>query len=64
MRAAYQLQQVILSLFAYPLPQMLTVGEMQHRLNEFGEITDEEFRSRLENYVNRFVEFCAKLAEG
>jgi len=63
-RAAYQLQQVILSLFAYPLPKMLTVGEMQHRLNEFGEITDEEFRSRLESYVNDYIEFCTKLAVG
>jgi NAD(P)H-dependent FMN reductase len=63
-RAAYQLQQVILSLFAYPLPQMLTVGEMQHRFNELGEITDEEFRSRFESYVDRFIEFCVKLTEG
>jgi NAD(P)H-dependent FMN reductase len=63
MRAAYQLQQVILSLFAYPQPQMLTVGEMQDRFDETGEITDEEFRPRFESYVNQFVEFCAKLSK-
>lgn len=61
-RAAYQLQQVILSLFAYPQPQMLTVGEMQHRFSETGEIIDEEFRPRFESYVNKFVEFCARLS--
>ena len=63
-RAAYQLQQVILSLFAYPLPQMLTVGEMQHRFDEMGEIIDEEFKPHFESYVNKFVEFCAKLTSG
>jgi NAD(P)H-dependent FMN reductase len=61
-RAAYQLQQVILSLFAYPQPQMLTVGEMQHRFDETGEITDQEFRPRIESYVNHFIAFCAKLS--
>jgi NAD(P)H-dependent FMN reductase len=63
MRAAYQLQQVILSLFAYPQPQMLTVGEMQDRFDESGEITNEEFKPRFESYVNQFVEFCAKLSD-
>ena len=63
MRAAYQLQQVILSLFAYPQPQMLTVGKMQDRFDEAGEITDQEFKPHFESYVNRFVEFCAKLSK-
>jgi NAD(P)H-dependent FMN reductase len=61
-RAAYQLQQVILSLFAYPQPQMLTVGEMQDRFDETGEITDQEFQPRFENYVKQFIEFCTKLS--
>lgn len=61
-RAAYQLQQVILSIFAYPMPQMLTVGEMQNRLDEMGEITDEDFRSYFETFVNKFIEFCTKIS--
>ena len=60
-RAAYQLQQVILSLFAYPQPQMLTVGEMQHRFDETGEIIDEDFRPHFESYVNKFIQFCTDL---
>ena len=63
-RAAYQLQQVILSLFAYPQPQMLTVGDMQHRFDEMGKIIDEEFRPHFESYVYKFIEFCAKLSKG
>jgi NAD(P)H-dependent FMN reductase len=61
-RAAYQLQQIILSLFAYPQPQMLTVGEMQQRFDETGEIIDEEFRPYFESYVNKFIQFCTDLS--
>jgi NAD(P)H-dependent FMN reductase len=61
-RAAYQLQQVVLSLFAYPQPQMLTVGEMQHRFDETGEIIDDAFRPHFEGYVNKFIQFCGQLA--
>ena len=39
----------------YPQPQMLTVGEMQHRFDETGEITDEEFRPHLESYIKKFL---------
>jgi NAD(P)H-dependent FMN reductase len=63
-RAAYQLQQVILSLFAYPLPHMLTVGEMQHKFDEMGEIADEAFKHHFESYVNKFIQFCTRLSEG
>ena len=64
MRAAYQVQQVILSLYAYPQPQMLTVGNMQQRFDEKGEITDEEFRPHFETYVTHFIEFCVKISQG
>lgn len=61
-RAAYQLQQVILSISAYPHPQMLTVGRMQTRFDESGELADKSFGERFEKYVEAFVEFCEKLA--
>lgn len=61
-RAAYQLQQVILSLSAYPQPQMLTVGEMQHKFDETGEIVDEAYRSHFEGYVSKFIQFCTRLS--
>ena len=62
-RAAYQLQQVILSLFAYPMPQMLTVENMQDRFDETGEITDDEFKPRFERYVTTFLDFCAAFSK-
>jgi NAD(P)H-dependent FMN reductase len=63
-RAAYQLQQVVLSLFAYPLPQMLTVGRMQNRLDEKGVVIDGDFKTQLESYISSFLEFCAMFSDG
>jgi NAD(P)H-dependent FMN reductase len=61
-RAAYQLQQVILSLFAFPLPRMLTVGEMQDKFNAEGELIDEDFRDSFEGFVNKFINFTATIS--
>jgi NAD(P)H-dependent FMN reductase len=60
-RAAYQVQQVILSLFAYPQPRMLTVGEMQDKFDENGELIDEDFRDRFEGFVDKFIAFTTKI---
>lgn len=62
-RAAYQLQQVILSLFAYPQPHMLTVGEMQKKFDETGELIDDGFKERFEGFVDKFLEFTKKIAD-
>lgn len=62
-RAAYQVQQVILSLFAYPQPHMLTVGEMQDKFDERGDLIEEDFRDRFEGFVDRFIAFTAKISD-
>jgi len=61
-RAAYLLQQVILSVSAYPQPHMLTIGGMQKKINEKGEIIDADFQIRFESFVNKFIEFSSKLS--
>jgi NAD(P)H-dependent FMN reductase len=61
-RAAYQLQQVILSLFAYPQPEMLMVAEMQNKFDELGTHQDTEYQTQFESYVKKFLEFCSKLS--
>jgi NAD(P)H-dependent FMN reductase len=61
-RAAYQVQQVILSLFAYPQPQMLTVGEMGDKFDERGDLIDEDFRDRFEGFVDKFIAFSSKFS--
>jgi NAD(P)H-dependent FMN reductase len=61
-RAAYQLQQVILSLFAYPQPQMLMVAEMQKKFSDSGEIIDADYKTQFENFVDKFIAFSAKIS--
>jgi NAD(P)H-dependent FMN reductase len=61
-RAAYQLQQVILSLFAYPQPQMLLVGEMKKKFDQTGALIDPEFQSSFESFIDSFLTFTQKLS--
>lgn len=61
-RAVHQLQHVILSLGAYPQPQTLMVGEMKKKFDETGELIDDAFKNRFENFVNSFLDFSAKLS--
>jgi NAD(P)H-dependent FMN reductase len=63
-RAAYQVQQVIVSLFAYPLPRMLTVSKMKEKIDEYGEIIDADFKNSFENYMEQYIAFCRKISGG
>ena len=56
-RAAYQLQQTILCILAYPLPQMLTVGNVEAVLDEDGNVTDDVFRRNLEGFTEAYLGF-------
>lgn len=60
MRAAQQLQQIILNNQAYPQPQLLLTGEVTKQLNEKGEIINPEYQPKIENFVNAFLKFAAK----
>ena len=61
-RAAYQLQQIILSIFAYPMPHMLTVGLMDKIISENGEVLDENFRLRMEVYLTSYLSWVEKMS--
>ena len=61
-RAAYQVQQVILSLFAYPQPQMLMVAEMQKKFSDSGEIIDSDYKTQFEDFVKKFIAFSKKIS--
>ena len=56
-RAAYQLQQTILCILAYPLPQMLTVGNVEAVLDEDGNVIDDVFRRNLEGFTEAYLGF-------
>jgi azobenzene reductase len=59
-RAAYQLQQIILALQAYPQPQMLLAGEVTKQLDESGEVINPAFSMKVEAFVAAFVGFASK----
>jgi NAD(P)H-dependent FMN reductase len=59
-RAAYQLQQIILALQAYPQPQMLLVADVANQLNERGEITNPIFEKKLAIFGDSFLTFARR----
>lgn len=60
-RAAYQLQQSILSIYGYPIPEMLTVSNMDKVLDENGNVTDDRFQPKLDTFVAAYVGFAEKV---
>lgn len=60
-RAAYQLQQNILTINAFPHPRMLTVGKMDQVLSAEGEIIDERHRKAQSDFLNHFLDFAERL---
>lgn len=61
-RAAYQLQQNILTSHGFPHPQMLTVGKMDQVLDEQGQILEDRFAASLNKFLDLFLEFSSKLS--
>jgi NAD(P)H-dependent FMN reductase len=59
-RAAYQLQQTILALQAYPQPQMLLAAEVTKQLDETGVVINPAFSAKLDMFVNSFITFAGK----
>ncbi|WP_421754124.1 NADPH-dependent FMN reductase [Croceimicrobium sp.] len=61
-RAAYQLQQNILTCHGFPHPQMLTVGNMDKVIDPDGFIVDEPYRSKQSKFLDLFLVFADKLS--
>ena len=59
-RAAYQLQQTILSVLAYPIPRMLTVGNVEKVLDESGKVIDYKFQIKLDEFLDSYLGFVSK----
>lgn len=53
-RAAYMLQQIILSIFAYPQPQMLTVAHVQDSISEDGSQIDNSIKKRYDTFIESY----------
>jgi azobenzene reductase len=59
-RAAYQLQQIILALQAYPQPQMLLTGEVTKQLNELGDVINPVYAPKIATFLNAFLGFAKR----
>ena len=62
-RAAYQLQHLILCSFGYPYPHMLLTAHMDKVLRENGDISDTAYGEKLNVYLDKFLLFAGKFAE-
>lgn len=63
-RAAYQLQQVILGLGAYPLSQMLLTSEVLKNIDETGEIQTDTYAGQMHTFLGAFLDFAQTLKRG
>lgn len=62
-RGALHMQQLVLALFAYPIPQMMLVPDVQDKFNETGELTDEAFAKKLDAYLKDYLWFASAIAD-
>lgn len=62
-RAALQLQQLILAIYALPVPQMLLVPQVQKKFNDGGDLLDDLFAKNVDHFVNDFLWVAEALYE-
>lgn len=62
-RAALDTQQLILGIHGYPLPQMLTVPTVTSKLDENGNLIDENFHKNIEVFCNAFLWLAEAVCE-
>jgi NAD(P)H-dependent FMN reductase len=62
-RAAYQLQQIILALQAYPQPQMLLAAEVHKQIDANGTIINPAFQQKMNAFLNSFLSFTEKITQ-
>jgi NAD(P)H-dependent FMN reductase len=60
MRAALQMQLLVLALKAYPVPEMLLTPKVEDKFDE-GKLIDERFKKTMDNFINEFVWLASKL---
>lgn len=54
-RAAMNMQELVLGMGAYPIPQMLTVGSVGQRFDENGMLTDPAYQRNLDQFIKSFL---------
>ncbi len=62
-RAALAMQQLVLAISAYPVPQMFTVGNVLQRFDEAGNLLDPAFEKNLAAFLKNFLWLAEAVAE-
>lgn len=62
-RAALSMQQLVLGISGYPIPQMLTVGQVNQRFDETGNLIDPLFEKNMQNFLDQFTWLAEAVAD-
>lgn len=62
-RGALAMQQLVLGMSGFPIPQMLTVPQVAQKLDEAGAVLDPAFQQRIETYLKHFFWLAEAVAE-
>jgi len=57
-RSALQLQQLILAIYAIPVPQMLLIPQVQNKFDENGTLIDDSFSKNVNLFIRDFLWFA------
>lgn len=62
-RAGLQLQQLILAIFAIPVPQMLLVPNIHHHFGKDGMVLDASFEMKVVSFTDEFIWLAEAIEE-
>ncbi len=62
-RAALAMQQLVLGVSGYPIPQMLTVGQVHQRFDEEGQLLDAAFARNIQQFTENFLWLAEAVTE-
>ena len=63
MRAALSMQQLVLGVSGFPIPQMLTVAQVAQKFDPDGTLLDPAFEKNMEIYLKHFLWLAEAVAE-
>jgi NAD(P)H-dependent FMN reductase len=61
--ASTEMQQLVLSLGAYPMPHKLLIPMVQHAFDEKGQITEDTLSKNFDKFVSEFIWFAEAIGD-
>ncbi|MCK6692659.1 MAG: hypothetical protein L6Q97_11225, partial [Thermoanaerobaculia bacterium] len=62
-RAALAMQQLVLGISGYPIPQMLPVGQVSQRFDGEGNLLDPSFEKNIDTFLRHFTWLAEAVTE-